>query len=136
MSSLKSWACSTVSGATAVSRPAPSAATSPMARRASTQAAKHEQAAGERGGEAPELEDALLADGTGRQDGGAHDLKHEEGVLEILLALDHKIHLQLLVEGDSKGKAWREVKGGRRGDAEQDSGYPERSCGVRGASSR
>src|SRR4029078_11222824 len=79
---------------------------------------------------------ALLGDGTGRQDGGAHDLKHEEGVLEILLALDHKIHLQLLVEGDSKGKAWREVKGGRRGDAEQDSGYPERSCGVRGGSSR
>ena len=87
---MKSWACGTVSGATAVSSPAPSAATSPMAQRASAQAENTNRAAGERGGEAPEFEDALLADGTGRQDGGAHDLKHEERVLEILLSFSSK----------------------------------------------
>ena len=86
---------------------------------------EHEHAAGDGGGEAAKLEDTLLAGRTGRQDGGAHDLKHQERVLEILLALDHELHLQLLVEGDSEGKARREVKGGRRGDAEQGRCDPE-----------
>ena len=57
----ESWACSTVSGATAVSSPGPSTGR------------EHEQTAGDGGGEAPELEHALLADSTGRQDGGAQN---------------------------------------------------------------
>ena len=57
----ESWACSTVSGATAVSSPGPSTGR------------EHEQTAGDGGGEAPEIEHALLADSTGRQDGGAQN---------------------------------------------------------------
>jgi hypothetical protein len=46
-------------------------------------------------------------------------------VLKILLALEYKPNFQRLVEGHVEGKAWRKMKGSRRGDAEQDRGNPE-----------